>query len=66
MQAGDPWKGEVAVNAVKAEVTGDGRGEQESLGWNRGTQKLIKYPKPARIPEISDTQKNPPVSQKHV
>ena len=66
LQAGDLWKGEVAVNTVKAESTGDGRGELESLGWKGGTQKLIKYPKPARFPEISDARKNLPVSQKHV
>lgn len=66
LQAGDPWRGEVAVNTVKAEVTRDGRDGLESLGWQGGTQKLIKYPKPARIPKISDSWKNLPVSQKHV
>lgn len=66
MQAGDLWKGEVAVNTVKAEITGDGRDELESLGRKGGTWRLTKYRKPARIPEFSDAQKNLPVSQKHI
>lgn len=56
----------MAANTVKAEVTRGGIDGLESLGWQGGTQKLIKYPKPARIPKISDSWKNLPVSQKHI
>lgn len=56
----------MAVNTVKAEIAGDGRDELESLGWREGAWKLIKYRKPARIPELSDSQKNLPVSQNHI
>ena len=66
LQAGDPWKGEVAVNTVEAEITGDGRGELELLGWKGGMWKWIKCPKPARIPKFSNARKNLAVSQKHL
>lgn len=66
LQAGDLWKGEVAVNTVTAEITGDGKDELESRGWKGGMWKLIKHPKPARIPTFSNAQKTLPVSQKYI
>lgn len=60
MLQADLWKGEVAVNTVKADITRDGKGELELLGWKGEMQKLIKYPKTDRIPEIINTWKNLP------